>query len=88
MRWGLIVILAIVVPIGTSTIRDIVAGYGNLFGVFDEKTEEKLKLYKSLSPSSSETRKGMRRLFKDDDTYAAFQEGIRRVVFDKTTDIV
>jgi hypothetical protein len=88
MRWGLIVILAVVVPIGTSTIRDIVAGYGNLFGVFDEKTQEKLELYKGLTPSSSETRKGMRRLFKDDDTYAAFQERIRRVVFDKTTDIV
>lgn len=73
MRWGLIVILAVVVPIGTSTIRDIVAGYGNLFGVFDGKTEEKLKLYKSLTPSSSETRKEMQRLFKDDDTYAAFQ---------------
>jgi hypothetical protein len=38
-RWGLIVILALVVPIGTSTIRDIVAGYANLFDIFDEKTE-------------------------------------------------
>ncbi len=88
MRWGLIVILAIIVPIGTSTIRDIVAGYADLFGVFDEKTEEKLKLYKSLNSPSSETRKGMHCLFKDDDTYAAFQERIRQVAFDKTTDIV
>jgi hypothetical protein len=88
MRWGLIVILAIVVPIGTSTIRDIVAGYAALFGVFDEKTEEKLKLYTSLNRPSSETKKEMRRLFKDDDTYAAFQERIRQVLFDKTTDIV
>jgi hypothetical protein len=30
----------------------------------------------------------MRRLFKDDDTYAAFQERIRQVLFDRTTDIV
>ena len=88
MRWGLIVILALVVPIGTSTIRDIVAGYANLIGVFDEKTEEKLKLYRSMNRPSSENQKGMHRLFKDDDTYAAFQERIRQVVFDKTTDIV
>jgi hypothetical protein len=88
VRWGLIVILAIVVPIGTSTIRDIVAGYAALFGVFDEKTEESLKLYRSLNRPSSETQKGVHRLFKDDDTYAAFQEGIRQAVFDKTTDIV
>jgi hypothetical protein len=88
MRWGLILILAIVVPIGTRTIRDIVAGYGKLFGVFDKETEEKLKLYKSLTPSCSESGGGMRRLFKEDDTYATFQEGIRRVVFDKTSDIV
>jgi hypothetical protein len=88
MRWGLIAILSVVVPIGTGTIRDIVAGYANLFGVFDKKTEEKLKPYKRLTISSLEARKGMRRLFRDDDTYAAFQRSIRRVVFDKTTDIV
>jgi hypothetical protein len=88
MRWGLIIILAIVVPIGTGTIRDILAGYANQFGVFDEKTEEGLKLYRSLNQTSSETKDGMRVLFKDDDTYTAFQELIRRVVFDKTTDIV
>ena len=88
MRWGLILILAIVVPIGTSTIRDIVAGYANLFGVFDEQTEQRLKVYRSLDHTSLETENGMRRLFKDGDTYAAFQELIRRVIFDKTTDIV
>jgi hypothetical protein len=87
-RWGLIVILALVVPIGTSTIRDIIAGYTNLFNVFDEKTEEKLKLYKSLNRPSSGTRGGMRRLFKDDHTYVAFQDRIRQVAFDRTTDIV
>jgi hypothetical protein len=57
-----------------------------MFDVFDEKTEEKLKLYRSLKRSSSE--KGMPRLFKDDKTYTAFQERIRQVVFDKTTDTV
>ena len=88
MRWGLIIILAIVVPIGTSTIRDIVAGYEDLFDVFDEKTEEKLKLYRSLDHPPSETQKRIQRLFKDDETYAVFQDGIRQVVFDKTTDIV
>lgn len=88
MRWGLIIILAIVVPIGTSTIRDIVAGYEDLFDVFDEDSEEKLKLYRSLNSPSSENQKRIQRLFKDDDTYAAFQEGIRKVIFDKTTDIV
>ena len=77
-----------VVPVGTRTIRDIVAGYANLFGVFDEKTEEKLKLYQSLNRPCSENRNRMRRLFKDDDAYAAFQERIRQAVFDKTTDII
>lgn len=86
MRWGLIAILALVVIIGTSTIRDIVAGYANMFDVFDEKTEEKLKLYRSLKRSSSD--KGMQRLFKDDKTYAAFQERIRQFIFDKITDTV
>jgi len=86
MRWGLIVILALVVPIGTRTIRDIVASYENLFNVFDEKTEENLKLYRSLNRPSSETQKGMHSLFKDDETYTAFQEGIRQVVFDKITE--
>jgi hypothetical protein len=52
-RWGLIVILAIVVSIGTSTVRDIVAGYANLLGVFDEKTEKNLKLYRSLNHPST-----------------------------------
>lgn len=88
MRWGLIVILAIVVPLGTSTIRDIVAGYVNLFDVFDEQTEENLNLYRSLNRSSSKTQQEMYRLFKDENTYAAFQEKIREVVFDKTTDVI
>jgi len=88
MRWGLIVILAIVVPLGTSTIRDIVAGYVNLFDVFDEQTEENLNIYRSLNRSSSKTQNDMYRLFKDESTYSAFQETIREFVLDKTTDII
>ena len=88
MRWGLIIILAIVVPLGTSTIRDIVTGYEDLFDVFDENTEENLKLYRSLDIPASANQERVQRLFKDDDTYKAFQDGIRHVVFDKTTDIV
>ena len=88
MRWGLIVILAIVVPLGTSTIRDIVAGYVDLFDVFDEQTEENLKLYRSLNRSSSKTQQAIYRLFKDKKTYTAFQEKIREVVFDKSIDAI
>jgi hypothetical protein len=54
MRLGLIAILAVVVPIGTRTIRDIVSGYADMFDVFDEKTEERLKLYRSLERSSTD----------------------------------
>jgi hypothetical protein len=88
VRWGLILILAIVVPLGTSTIRDIVAGYVNLFDLFDEQTEENLKLYRSLNRSSANNQKKMDRLFKDEHTYKAFQEKMREVVFDKATDII
>jgi hypothetical protein len=88
LRWGLIVILAIVVPIGTSIIRDIVAGYAGLFGLFDAETEKRMRLYRSLDRPSSETEGDMQGLFKDVDTYSAFQKGIRQIVSDKTTDIV
>lgn len=88
LRWGLLIILAIVVPIGTSTIRDIVVGYEDLFDLFDAATQQNLKLYRRLNGPASDNQSRIRRLFKDDDTYAAFQDGMRRVLFDKTTDIV
>ncbi|MHA1906428.1 MAG: hypothetical protein ACW98Y_03965 [Candidatus Thorarchaeota archaeon] len=83
MRWGLIIILAIVVPIGTRTIRDIVAGYRNLFNLFDERTEKNLKLYRSMASPSSESQEGMRTLFKDEEAYSAFQDRARQVIFEK-----
>ena len=87
-RWGLILILAVVAPLGTSTIRDIVSGYATMFGLFDEETADKLKLYRSLSSTDAESQKNTRPLFKDDGAYASFQDTVRKVVFDQTTDII
>ena len=87
VRWGLIIILILVVPIGTKTIRDIFEGYENLFNVFDEQTDANLKLYQNMDRPSSKTQMGMQELFKDKESYTAFQEWARRIVFDKTTEL-
>lgn len=86
-RWGLIVIITLVVPLGIWTIRDIVASYENLFNVFDEKTEENMKLYQSMSQPSSETQERMHTLFKDEETYTSFQDEIRTIIFKKSDEI-
>jgi len=87
-RWGIIVILIFIIPIGIRTIRDIFAGYEDLFNVFDENTEENLKAYRSMKRPSSEIRKGMSPLFKDEKSYSEFQESIRTIIFENITEIV
>jgi len=83
IRWGVILILALVVPIGVWTVRDIIAGYDDLFYVFDEETEKTLSLYQRIDRPSSENKEEIRSLFKDQASYSKFQDGVRRVVFDK-----
>ena len=57
-RWGFIIILILVVLLGTRTIRDIITGYADLFNVFNEKTEDNMKIYHSMNRPSSETQEG------------------------------
>lgn len=83
MRWGIFLILIFVVPIGTWTIRDIVAGYDDLFEVFDVETEENLKLYRSMDRPPSESQEDIRNLFKNQKIYEAFRDGVRQILFDK-----
>ncbi|UCH04437.1 MAG: hypothetical protein JSW05_12865, partial [Candidatus Thorarchaeota archaeon] len=64
-------------------IRDIVADYDDLFDVFDEGTEKKLKLYRSMDRHPSKTQEEMRNLFKSEKAYDTFQDGVREIVFEK-----
>ncbi len=91
IRWGLIVILTLAVPIGTWTIRDITAGYEDLFNVFDAETENRLKLYRSLSYPPSNNQEAIQSLFKDRESFTRFRSSIRRVILERipeTTTIV
>jgi hypothetical protein len=86
-RWVLILILALVVPIGIRTIRNIVADYDDLFDAFDEETEEGLKLYRSMDRPSSATQEEMKGLFKDQEAFKKFQNGIHDIIFEKWTEL-
>jgi hypothetical protein len=86
-RWGIILILTLILPVGVWAIRNIVADYDDLFDVFDEVTEEKLKLYQSMDRPPTETQEEMRNLFRNQESYNSFRDGVREIIFEKWIEV-
>ncbi|MFW9804882.1 MAG: hypothetical protein ACFFFC_19655, partial [Candidatus Thorarchaeota archaeon] len=86
-RWGIILILALILPVGVWAIRNIVSDYDDLFDVFDGETEENLKLYRSMDRPPSETQDEMRNLFRSKETYNSFRDGAREIIFEKWVEV-
>ncbi len=82
--WPELILLNLAVLIGIWVIRDAVAGYDELFDVFDSETEKKLKLYQSMDRPSSKSQEDIRNLFKDRKTYQAFRKNVRNILFGTT----
>ncbi|MFX0054859.1 MAG: hypothetical protein ACFFAX_03345 [Promethearchaeota archaeon] len=86
-RWGIILILALILPVGVWAIRNIVSDYDDLFDVFDKETEENLKLYRSMDRPPSETQDEVRDLFRNKESYESFRDGVRDIIFEKWVEI-
>ncbi|MHA1925615.1 MAG: hypothetical protein ACXABV_13640 [Candidatus Thorarchaeota archaeon] len=82
-RWGMILVLTLIIPIGVWVIKDIVADYDDLFDAFDEETEESLKSYRRMSRPPSGTQEEIRCLFKNQETYNSFRDGVREIILEK-----
>ncbi|MFW9847207.1 MAG: hypothetical protein ACFFD6_10690 [Candidatus Thorarchaeota archaeon] len=82
-RWGLILILTMVLPLGVWAVRAIVVDYDDLFDVFDEDTEARLELYRSMTRSASASQEEVRGLFGNQDTYDSFRISVRQIIFEK-----
>ncbi len=65
------------------TIRDTVAGYDELFDIFDEQTEQELNLYTSMDRPPSQAQRDLKSLFKDDTAYDRFREKVRSILFNR-----
>ncbi len=68
---------------GTRIIRQIIAGYDELFDIFTPEFESQVKLYTSFDTPPSDTQRKIRSLFIDSDSYDAFREDIRSRLFGK-----
>lgn len=78
----------LILVLGTWTLRYTIAGYDELFDVFDEETENRLKLYRSFDRPPSHAQEEVRRLFKDQATYETFRGQVHRILFGKTEAVV
>lgn len=84
LNWIYAVLTNLAVLIGIWVIRDTVAGYDDLFNVFDDKIQQKLKLYKTMNRPSCQAQDDIRNLFKDSAAYSAFRNKVQRILFQRT----
>jgi hypothetical protein len=57
--------------------------YDEIFDAFDNETEMKLKLYRSMDRPASATQEEVKKLFKNKDTYDSFRGSARQIIFEK-----
>lgn len=68
---------------GTYIVRQIVSGFDNLFDIFDEEFESRVKLYASFDVPPTNVQRRIQSLFVSESKYNEFRESIRRLLFSR-----
>ncbi len=69
---------------GIWTVRDTVAGYDDLFDLFDTQIEEELALYTSMVRPSTLAQHDFRQLFNGEAAFERYRTNLRRIIFNRT----
>ncbi|MFX1474838.1 MAG: hypothetical protein ACFFCO_05065, partial [Promethearchaeota archaeon] len=75
--------IVLLLVMGVWTIRDTVAGYDDLFDLFDPSFEEKLNLYTSMDRPTTLAQHDFCQLFNNQPAFERYRNNLREIIFDR-----